>query len=206
MKKLSKLTLFLLIGLGLVFFALIFQSAFLWVSGICISAFFGIIFIIRRSKGFMTKILGRSGQKYYPSFWLIVIFGYIFTVAAAVLVIGFINEWDFTFGGVLTIIIVNLFLGIFYTYLYFLPYLIANKRKHLQTHAIYVLNIFAGWTILAWIIALIWAYTEPRENVLIKQEVALSGAEELKKYKELLDQGIITQEEFDAKKKQLLGI
>lgn len=30
--------------------------------------------------------------------------------------------------------------------------------------------------------------------------------DELKKYKELLDQGIITQEEFDAKKKQLLGI
>ena len=35
---------------------------------------------------------------------------------------------------------------------------------------------------------------------------ALSPAEELKKFKELLDQGIITQEEFDAKKKQLLGL
>jgi hypothetical protein len=33
-----------------------------------------------------------------------------------------------------------------------------------------------------------------------------SDADELKKYKELLDQGIITQEEFDAKKKQLLGL
>ena len=29
---------------------------------------------------------------------------------------------------------------------------------------------------------------------------------ELKKMKELLDMGIITQEEFDAKKKQLLGL
>ena len=35
---------------------------------------------------------------------------------------------------------------------------------------------------------------------------ALSPAEELKKFKDLLDCGIITQEEFDAKKKQLLGI
>ena len=34
----------------------------------------------------------------------------------------------------------------------------------------------------------------------------LSNAEELKKYKDLLDAGIITQEEFDAKKKQLLGL
>ena len=33
-----------------------------------------------------------------------------------------------------------------------------------------------------------------------------SNADELKKYKELLDSGIITQEEFDAKKKQLLGL
>lgn len=35
---------------------------------------------------------------------------------------------------------------------------------------------------------------------------SLSGAEELGKYKALLDQGVITQEEFDAKKKQLLGL
>ena len=33
-----------------------------------------------------------------------------------------------------------------------------------------------------------------------------SAADELKKYKELLYMGIITQEEFDAKKKQLLGL
>lgn len=32
-----------------------------------------------------------------------------------------------------------------------------------------------------------------------------SASDELKKFKELLDAGIITQEEFDAKKKQLLG-
>ena len=34
----------------------------------------------------------------------------------------------------------------------------------------------------------------------------VSEAEELGKYKELLDSGAITQEEFDAKKKQLLGL
>ncbi|UNC92038.1 SHOCT domain-containing protein [Candidatus Contubernalis alkaliaceticus] len=33
-----------------------------------------------------------------------------------------------------------------------------------------------------------------------------SNADEILKYKNLLEQGIITQEEFDAKKKQLLGI
>ena len=33
-----------------------------------------------------------------------------------------------------------------------------------------------------------------------------SAADEIKKFKELLDMGAITQEEFDAKKKQLLGL
>ena len=33
-----------------------------------------------------------------------------------------------------------------------------------------------------------------------------SVADELKKFKDLLDAGVITQEEFDAKKNQLLGI
>ena len=33
-----------------------------------------------------------------------------------------------------------------------------------------------------------------------------SSADELKKYKDLLDNGIISQEEFEAKKKQLLGL
>ena len=40
----------------------------------------------------------------------------------------------------------------------------------------------------------------------LKKEGSQSTADELKKFKELLDSGIITQEEFDAKKKQLLGL
>lgn len=43
----------------------------------------------------------------------------------------------------------------------------------------------------------------PKEKVVIKQ---VSDADELAKYKDLLDKGVITQEEFDAKKKQLLGL
>lgn len=39
-----------------------------------------------------------------------------------------------------------------------------------------------------------------------KHTPTTSNADELKKYKELLDSGIISQEEFDAKKKQLLGL
>ena len=39
-----------------------------------------------------------------------------------------------------------------------------------------------------------------------KEETEVGSADEIKKFKELLDMGAITQEEFDAKKKQLLGL
>ena len=45
---------------------------------------------------------------------------------------------------------------------------------------------------------------KPIETIQATQN--LSNADEIKKYKELLDMGIISQEEFDAKKKELLGL
>lgn len=50
------------------------------------------------------------------------------------------------------------------------------------------------------------ANVTPVQNSQVANNVTTGTAEELKKYKELLDQGVITQEEFDAKKKQLLGL
>ena len=54
---------------------------------------------------------------------------------------------------------------------------------------------------------------EIRDNLNGKEKVAAtpaqpaaSGADEILKYKQLLDAGIITEEEFQAKKKQILGI
>ena len=46
-------------------------------------------------------------------------------------------------------------------------------------------------------------YHKPQQAQVVNQ---VSAADELKKFKELLDMGVITQEEFDAKKKELLGI
>jgi hypothetical protein len=45
---------------------------------------------------------------------------------------------------------------------YFLPTVIAYRRGHPQLAAIAVLNILAGWTIIAWAIALVWSVTNQR--------------------------------------------
>lgn len=45
-----------------------------------------------------------------------------------------------------------------------------------------------------------------KQQTTIVQEASNSNADELKKYKDLLDNGIITAEEFEAKKKQILSL
>lgn len=47
---------------------------------------------------------------------------------------------------------------------------------------------------------------EKEKNESSRIPAGLSSADELKKFKELLDSGVITQEEFEVKKKQLLGL
>jgi hypothetical protein len=46
---------------------------------------------------------------------------------------------------------------LFFVLIYFLPFIVAIARKHLDSTAIFVLNLFLGWTFIGWVIALIWA-------------------------------------------------
>jgi hypothetical protein len=50
-------------------------------------------------------------------------------------------------------------LGIIVVGLYMLPALVAGQRHHRQKLAITVLNVLAGWTVIGWLVALIWACT-----------------------------------------------
>jgi hypothetical protein len=62
---------------------------------------------------------------------------------------------------------VRLFVAVLITILslfYFLPVAIAFYRKRVNTGAIFALNLFLGWSLIGWVIALVWALKE--ENVL----------------------------------------
>ena len=41
--------------------------------------------------------------------------------------------------------------------LYFLPSIIALARTKRDTLAIFLLNFFLGWSVIGWIVALVWA-------------------------------------------------
>lgn len=40
---------------------------------------------------------------------------------------------------------------------YFLPTIVASARGHKNTLAIFLLNLFLGWTLIGWLGALIWS-------------------------------------------------
>jgi hypothetical protein len=44
--------------------------------------------------------------------------------------------------------------------IYFLPWIVALSRNAPRTAAIFVLNLLLGWTLVGWVIALVWAFAE----------------------------------------------
>jgi hypothetical protein len=45
---------------------------------------------------------------------------------------------------------------------YFLPFAIAFKRKRANTGAIFALYLFLGWSLIGWVIALVWALKDEK--------------------------------------------
>jgi len=41
--------------------------------------------------------------------------------------------------------------------IYFIPWIVAAKRKHRQRWHIFILNLFLGWTFVGWVAALVWS-------------------------------------------------
>jgi hypothetical protein len=62
-----------------------------------------------------------------------------------------------------------LFFGILIV-VYFVPTVIALYRHHSQRVAIAVLNVCLGWTLLGWVGALVWAFTNKPIVVAVIKE------------------------------------
>jgi Superinfection immunity protein len=76
--------------------------------------------------------------------------GVVLVIAGGMIVVGLI-------AGEPIIIIPSIIL------LYFVPTFVAHRRGHRNAGAIAVLNILLGWTLIGWVVALVWACTSPRD-------------------------------------------
>lgn len=111
--------------------------------------------------------------------------------------------------------------GIPFLAIYFLPAIIALSRKKNNRTAIILLNFFLGLTFIGWIAALVWACTtnnKPQTIVVnnnpYPKEESTSNLQKnnfdeklnsLQKLKELLDSGVLSQEEFEQQKSKILA-
>lgn len=60
--------------------------------------------------------------------------------------------------------------------LYFLPWIVAYQRDHHQCNSIALLNLFLGWTLLGWVISLVWSVSAVYSEPAPATEVATSAA------------------------------
>lgn len=97
---------------------------------------------------------------------------------------------------------------------YFLPGIIATNREHASAGGIWVLNIFLGWTLLGWVVALAWACAHsPAEPSTPAGRTPAAPAVNhdatavaLRKLHQLKSEGLITEDDFEAKKRRILGL
>jgi hypothetical protein len=75
--------------------------------------------------------------------------------AAAVLVVAILAAND-ALGGVVVVVV-----GVA---AYFLPSFIAQKKPN--ANSVFVINLFFGWTLIGWVIALAMAVSEPKQPVV----------------------------------------
>ncbi len=54
--------------------------------------------------------------------------------------------------------------------LYFLPTIVAFTRRHKNKMPIALVNLFVGWTVLGWFVALVWSFTSHTNAAVASQQ------------------------------------
>ncbi len=114
---------------------------------------------------------------------------------------------------------------------YFLPTIIAANRHHPNSVAIFCINLFLGWSLIGWVVALVWAVSAMNETQQTIQIINPGGqrdiqtqtagrtaskepittdtninvADELSKLHQLKEKGVITEAEFQEQKSLVLN-
>lgn len=60
-------------------------------------------------------------------------------------------------------IIAGIIMAAMAVFIYLLPTYIAIRKRHKRTLAIYILNLFLGWTLLVWLIVFVMACLKKKD-------------------------------------------
>lgn len=110
----------------------------------------------------------------------------------------------------------NLLFFVFLAALYFLPSIEAALRSQPNVTSIVLVNVFLGWTLVGWVVAMAWgcksstavAVSVAPPPDISRQTPSPFGNDrvsELEKLSNLKDKGVLTQGEFDREKARILA-
>lgn len=75
-----------------------------------------------------------------------------------------------------TSIVPALFVLLIGIFIYFIPYIVATSNKKSNTAAIGALNLFLGWTLIGWVLALVWAMSKDVQQPAPQVQVTMPAA------------------------------
>lgn len=106
------------------------------------------------------------------------------------------------------------FHGLFFVYLavyfviYILPMIIAFNRHHENYTAIFLLNLLLGWTLVGWVVALVWAIVGRRRMQVGERHAVSTTSDRYKMIEQitaLKNGGSLSEEEFEREKTRILN-
>ena len=138
-------------------------------------------------------------------------------LACALAVVGFVAAgmaWNQGYSGGPAVVA-----GVVFVILHFWPTIVARHRNHPSSGGILALNLFLGWTLIGWVVALAWSLNGakpsgsslqgPASNIHAPGAQARTPtpgvADELLKLVALRDSGVLTEQEFELQKRKALG-
>lgn len=60
--------------------------------------------------------------------------------------------------------------------LYFLPSIIAGRRNHASSTAIFLVNFFLGWTFIGWVVCFVWALSGAQRVYVLQPAMPVAPA------------------------------
>lgn len=92
--------------------------------------------------------------------------------------------------------------------IYFMPTLNAYHRKHPNFNSILLLNLFLGWTLIGWVVSIVWSASSiaPIEPIRLRPEAepAEDKYQKIERLGSLKEKGLLTETEYEAEKAKIL--
>lgn len=85
---------------------------------------------------------------------------------------------------------------------YFIPTIVAYGNNNSTT--VFLVNLFFGWTLIGWVIALILAFADSKPVVVVQQNDKASKYDQLEKLNQLREKGVLSTEEFIIEKEKIM--